>query len=179
MISSPSGGFFDTFGISRKLLWYNWGMKHEDLADRKRYSYWTPVTLRYGDTDSLGHINNAVFTTLFESGRAALLFDREGAIAGAGKTFVIVNLNVNFTGEMHYPGTVEVGTAVDSFGNSSVKLVQGLFKDGICCATSHSTIVLIDESTRRPISIPQDIRKLIASAAGDEDLLSTKCGSKE
>jgi acyl-CoA thioester hydrolase len=152
-------------------------MKQEDLADRKRYSYFTPVTLRYGDTDSLGHINNAVFTTLFESGRAALLFNREGAIAGPGKTFVIVNLTVNFTAEMHYPGTVEVGTAVDSFGNSSVRLVQGLFKDGVCCATSHSTIVLIDETTRRPIPIPQDIRKMIACAAGNEDVLSMKCSS--
>ena len=138
-------------------------MTNQDLSDRKRYRYWTPVSLRYGDTDSLGHINNAVFTTLLESGRAALLFTRNGTIAGPGKTFVIVNLNVNFTNEMHFPGTVDVGTALDSFGNSSVKLVQALFKDDKCCATAYSTIVLIDEQTRKPITIPEDIRKQIAS----------------
>ena len=148
------------------LVWYNCGMLHEDLADRQLYRFWTDVTLRYGDTDSLGHINNAVFTTLLESGRAAFLFKESGSIAGEGRTFVIVNLNVNFKAEMHYPGTAEVGTALHSFGRTSVKLIQGLYKDGVCCATSHSTIVLIDEQSRRPVPIDTELRAMIESATG-------------
>jgi acyl-CoA thioester hydrolase len=141
-------------------------MKNQSLTDRALYKHWTPVTLRYGDTDSLGHINNAVYTTLFESGRAALLFNRHGAIAGNHKTFVIVHLSVNFIAEMHYPGVAEVGTALDSFGRTSMKLVQGMFTEGVCNATAESTIVLIDEETRRPIAIPDDIKAIIEKASG-------------
>ena len=93
------------------------------ISDRKNYKYWTKVTLRYGDTDKLGHVNNAVFATICEAGRAELLFNREGSIAGAGKTMVLANLNLDFLAEMHFPGVAEVGTALDSFGKSSLKLV--------------------------------------------------------
>ena len=31
----------------------------------------TEVTLRYSDMDALGHLNNAVYATLFEAGRVA------------------------------------------------------------------------------------------------------------
>jgi acyl-CoA thioester hydrolase len=141
-------------------------MNSEISTDRNTYRYITPINLRYGDTDKLGHINNAVYATLLESGRAALLFDRRGAIAGAGRTFVIANLNIDFLAEMHYPGTAEVGTAIGRFGRSSLTLVQAIFKDGVCCATSQSTIVLIDEKTRRSSPIDAGLKDVICRAAG-------------
>ena len=141
-------------------------MAQVELEDRSRYKYFTPVTLRYGDTDSLGHINNAVFTTLLESGRAALLFDRQGAIAGPGKTFVIVALSVHFKAEMHYPGMAEIATCLLGFGRTSVRIGQAIYKDQVCCATSESTIVLIDETTRKPTEIDSDLKRIIEQAEG-------------
>ncbi|MBS1991743.1 MAG: acyl-CoA thioesterase [Cyanobacteria bacterium SZAS LIN-3] len=135
------------------------------IADRKNYKFWTSVTLRYGDTDKLGHVNNAVFATICEAGRAHLLFNREGSIAGAGKTMVLANLNLDFLAEMHFPGTAEVGTAIDSFGKSSLKLFQCIYKDDVCCGISRSTIVLIDEETRKPIPYSEEIRRFVESEA--------------
>jgi acyl-CoA thioester hydrolase len=135
------------------------------ISDRKNYKYWTKVTLRYGDTDKLGHVNNAVFATICEAGRSELLFTREGSISGPGKTMVLANLNLDFLAEMHFPGVAEVGTALDSFGKSSLRMVQCIYKDGECCAVSRSTIVLIDEATRRPIPYPDDIRKFVEKEA--------------
>jgi len=135
------------------------------ISDRKNYKYWTKVTLRYGDTDKLGHVNNAVFATICEAGRAELLFNREGSIAGAGKTMVLANLNLDFLAEMHFPGVAEVGTALDSFGKSSLKLVQCIYTGDLCCGISRSTIVLIDEETRKPIPYPDEIRKYVEREA--------------
>lgn len=144
-------------------------MKHaiskEALMDRKCYKHWTTVNLRYGDTDKLGHVNNAVFVTLCESGRAALLFDREGSLAGPGKTMVLANIDVDFKAEMHYPGNVEVGTGLVNIGRSSLKLAQVLYKDGVCCAVSESTIVLIDERTRKPIPFPFELARQVELTA--------------
>ena len=36
--------------------------------------------LRYGDTDRQGHVNNAVYATLFETGRVELLYDGAGPV---------------------------------------------------------------------------------------------------
>jgi len=139
-------------------------IRHE-LSAKSSYKHWTPVTLRYGDTDRLGHINNAVFVSLLESGRVAVLFDEKGVGPITGTTFVIANLNLNFMVEMHYPGTVEIGTELLSFGRSSVKIQQAIFKDGICCATAESTIVLVDETTRKPLPIPDALRAMIKKTA--------------
>ena len=135
------------------------------LTDRRSYEHWTNVSLRYGDTDKLGHINNAVFVTLLEAGRVSVLFDKEGAIARDSKTFVIANLKLDFRAEMHFPGTAEVGTALLSIGRSSVKLIQAIFKDGVCCATAESTIVLIDEKTRKSSPISNELRELVTKLA--------------
>lgn len=138
-----------------------------DTKSRTAYTRWTTVTLRFGDTDGLGHVNNAVFATLLESGRIPLLHDETGWFAGEGKYWVIANLNIDFRSEIRYPGNVEVGTAVVSFGNSSVKLRQAIFDGDKCCATSHSTIVLIDAETKKGCTIEPSLRDLINRRALD------------
>ena len=144
-------------------------MKHvltkESVSDRKCYKFWTDVTLRYGDTDKLGHVNNAVFVTLLESGRADLLFDGQGCLAGPGKTMVLANVNVDFRAELHYPGIVNVGTALVSIGRSSLKLAQVIYKDNLCCAVAESTIVLIDEKSRKPIPFPFELARQVELTA--------------
>ncbi len=130
-------------------------------SDRKNYKFWTSVTLRYGDTDKLGHVNNAVFATICEAGRCELMFTREGSIAGEGQTIVLANLNIDFLAEMHFPGTAEVGTALEGCGNSSMRFVQCIYKDGVCCGISRSTVVFIDDVTRRSVPISEEIKKTI------------------
>ena len=120
---------------------------------RDAYKTWTSIDLRYGDTDRQGHINNAVFCTLLESGRVAFLYDERGSIAGSGKGFVIAKLTVDFLAEMNFPGVAEVGSKILSIGRSSFTVGQAIFKDGVCCSTSQSVIVLTDETTRKPIPL--------------------------
>lgn len=113
------------------------------------YKHWTEVNLRYGDTDRQGHVNNAVYLTLFESGRVDFLFDGEDAICGSGKNFVIARLSLDYLFEMSFPGVVEIGSKINSIGNSSFTVGQAAFKDGICTSTAESVIVLVDDQTKK------------------------------
>lgn len=125
-------------------------MKTTDaLLPLDSYALRTFDTLRYGDTDRQGHVNNAVFSTFFESGRVALLYDPDAPLADPGASFVIARLVLDFRGEVNWPGRVEIGTRVASVGRSSVALEQGLFQDGRCVATAETVIVHMDETTRR------------------------------
>ena len=56
-------------------------------------------TVRYGDTDRQGHVNNAVFSTYLESGRVTLLLDPDAPLADPGAAFVIARLTLDFLGD--------------------------------------------------------------------------------
>src|SRR5580704_1865021 len=109
---------------------------------RDRYKHWTNVTLRYGDTDRQGHINNAAYCTLLESGRVAFLFNQDGShIAGEGRSFVIVKLTIDYLIEMNFPGTAEIGSRIISIGRSSFTVGQGIFMGETCYSSAESVIV--------------------------------------
>jgi len=114
--------------------------------------------LRFGDTDQQGHINNAVFATLFESGRVAFLYDVDKGLPPAGSQFVIAQLTIRFLGEMRFPGEVIVASGVSRIGNSSVTLSQALFVGDACTATADSVIVLTDLESRRSTPLTAPVR---------------------
>lgn len=117
--------------------------------------------LRYNDTDRQGHINNAVFATLCESGRCAFLYDPGNPLVSEEAQFVIAKLTINFMGEMNWPGDVVIGTGVERIGRTSFGLTQGLFADDQCVAICESVIVLMDVATRKSAALPADtIKKL-------------------
>ena len=119
--------------------------------------------LRYCDTDRQGHINNAVYSTLCESGRVEFLYDSTQPFIQIGTQFVIVKLGINFIEEMNWPGEVIVGSGVSSVGRSSFNMLQGIFLSGNCMATSESVIVLLDEKKRKSTPLSQATKDALIS----------------
>lgn len=119
--------------------------------------------LRYNDTDRQGHVNNAVFATLLETGRVEFLYAPDGALHDTGCAFVIAGLSLSFLKEITWPGRVDIGTGVTDIGRSSFTLSQGLYQNGQCVATAQTTIVQMNEGTRRshPLS-PETLQRLQA-----------------
>ncbi len=78
--------------------------------NRSDYASWTMDTIRFADTDKLGHVNNAAFSTFLESGRVHFLLDREKPLNQPGTSFVIAKLILDFKAEMHWPGQAHIGT---------------------------------------------------------------------
>ncbi|QKV18411.1 acyl-CoA thioesterase [Oricola thermophila] len=118
----------------------------------------TIQTLRYNDMDTAGHVNNAVYATLFEAGRVPLLYNPEQEMPPAGCHFSIVRLTINFLAETTWPGEVTIGTAVTRIGNSSADLFQAIFDGDRCCATAENVIVLTDSTTRKSTKLPDHAR---------------------
>lgn len=118
--------------------------------------------LRYGDTDRQGHINNAVFSTLLETGRVELIYAAQAPLAEPDAAFVLARLEVDFRAEMLWPGEVEIGSRVAAIGRSSVRLEQGLFQNGRCTASAVSVLVLMDDETRRSRPLSEATRQRLA-----------------
>ena len=133
--------------------------------DPTRFPHHVTERLRFGDTDRQGHINNAVFATLFESGRVAFLYDPARGLPPQGTQFVIAQLTIRFMGEMSFPGEVLVASGIARIGTSSVTLSQALFLDGACTAAADSVIVLTGAESRRPTPLPDAARAHFAALA--------------
>lgn len=118
------------------------------------YPSWATETIRYGDTDRQGHVNNAVFATLLETGRVHILYSPDRPILEPAGAFVIARLVLDFKAELNWPGEAHIGTRVRSIGRSSVRLEQAIFQKETCAALAETVIVLTDERTRksRPLS---------------------------
>lgn len=120
-------------------------------GDFPRHSY---DKLRYADTDKLGHVNNAAFSTFFETGRVELLHDPAAPLHGPGGGFVIARVTIDYVAEILWPGKVDIATRVAYVGRSSVRLEQALFQDGRHVASAESVIVHIDLAARRSSPLP-------------------------
>jgi acyl-CoA thioester hydrolase len=128
-------------------------------TERASYPIWTSDTLRYGDTDRQGHVNNAVFATFCESGRVSFLYDQKLPLRAPDTNFVIVRLELDFLAELFYPGTVDIGTRVLWIGRSSFRLGQAVFNGELCAATAECVMVLVDDRTRRSTPLPPPLRQ--------------------
>jgi acyl-CoA thioester hydrolase len=125
------------------------------LADFPRHG---TDTIRFADCDPQGHVNHAKFATYMETSRAAIIRDPEHPLLVDGATSVMVRLEINYLREMHYPGMVEIGSAVTEIGRSSYVFSHALYRgDGQCAATGRVTMVLIDRETRRSRPLPPEL----------------------
>jgi acyl-CoA thioester hydrolase len=116
-----------------------------DFPDR------TTHRIRHGDLDAQRHVNNTVFASFFESGRVQLIRHPEHGLHVAGMTLF------DYLRELHYPGTVEIGTGIAHIGRTSFTFAHALFDRGLCAATGRATMVLIDAATRRSQPLPDDL----------------------
>ncbi len=115
--------------------------------------------IRYADTDRQGHVNNAIFSTFFETGRVEMIYHPDLESINANVTFVLAALHIQFLREIKWPGIIKIGTSVIKVGNSSIQLHQQLFQDDECMAIAESTIVQVDE-TSRPTAISEKAKEI-------------------
>src|SRR5690349_16359504 len=82
------------------------------LAKEQSYQTWTSDTVRWSDTDKLGHVNHLAIGAYMETGRAHFM----SKIEAPDQIFVTASLTINFLRELHWPEPVRIGTAVFSIG---------------------------------------------------------------
>ena len=137
-------------------------MRESETADLKRresYRFWSEVTTRFADIDELGHLNNLAAAIYCETARVEFresLYHRHETALGVG--FLVVRTSVDYHAQAHYPGVVEVGTAVVRIGRTSYTLGQGCFKDGTCFATGETVTVYANLGEHRSLALPDELR---------------------
>jgi acyl-CoA thioester hydrolase len=115
-------------------------------------------TVRFADCDPQGHVNHAKFATYMETSRAAIIRDPAHPLLVEGATSVLARLEIDYLRELHFPGTVQIGSAIVEIGRSSYIFSHALYReDGECVATGRITMVLIDREARRARPLPPEL----------------------
>ena len=107
------------------------------------------VTVRWRDTDALGHVNHVVFLTYLEEARDAFY----AQILGADPIYVVVRLEIDFRAEVrHEDRQVIVDLAVERLGTTSL-LTRETIRTlaGQVVAEARVVTVRWDAATRRPV----------------------------
>lgn len=114
------------------------------------YPHWTEDTLRFGDSDLLGHINTASYVTYCDTAR--LIFCTELGLIGPGldSAAMVVRTAIDLMKELFPPGRIDIGTGVARVGKTSFTVTQGLFHRGACVAVAETVLVCFSRATRRP-----------------------------
>ena len=126
------------------------------------FPYRLTDNVRFADLDPNNHVNNAVYATYFETGRVTLMKDTSFGLMPDGLAWIMVRLDIHFRAELKWPNAIEMGLGVSRFGRTSVTFDQVVFSETRCVASSQSVSVLIDETTRRPVPLTDEIKNNFA-----------------
>jgi acyl-CoA thioester hydrolase len=134
---------------------------------RDAYRHFATITTRWADNDAYGHVNNTIYYAWFDTVVNEWLVGQGLLdIAGGDLIGLVVETGCRFFAPLSFPGSVEVGMAVDRLGSSSVTYRLGVFAAGAegPAAEGQFTHVYVGRDSRRPVALPAAWRsKLEAS----------------
>lgn len=114
---------------------------------------------RFNDTDALGHINNASYSTWFEEARRPIFEFFVPDLDPKKWCLIIARVEIDFVAQGNYQKLATVKTRVEKVGNSSFVLLQEAFQDDKVICRGKSFLVHFDYGSQKSVVIPNEIRK--------------------
>ena len=117
------------------------------------YGYNLEYRTRWSDNDMYDHMNNSVYSFLFDSIINAYLIEHCGLRHSTSLQIgLVVHSNCEYFGPVGFPSVLHLGLRVNKLGTSSVTYEVGVFERGKddVRAVGGYTHVFVGRDTRRP-----------------------------
>ena len=140
------------------------------MSERPKARHVEPISVRWGDMDTMGHVNNAKYFTYCESARmsyfTAIRMTAHKEAESHGPALAAANLN--FRRQVRWPAELEVATRVTEIGRSSFKMEYEIFHRGTGerVADGSGVIVWVDYGTGRSSPLPEGLKAAIRGFEG-------------
>ena len=138
-------------------------MSKPQQAARSDFSHVTRIVVRWGDMDTLGHVNNAKFFTYDEQARLEYfqLFDAVVPGMWTQQGLILAKLGCDFLQQLRYPATLDVCLRISRFGRSSMETVGAMFEGERLVAVTAGVVVWFDYQAQKTAPIPDAMKALI------------------
>ncbi len=128
---------------------------------RSDYKVFYPISTRWSDNDTYGHINNVVYYSYFDSVANRYLIEEGGLdINDSEVVGYVVQSGCDYHAPASYPEAIEGGLRVDRLGNSSVQYGIAIFREGEDQALAHGHFVhvFVERAANKSVPIPAALR---------------------
>ena len=130
------------------------------------FKHITHIPIRWGDMDSLGHVNNARFFTFDEQARLEY-FDAVAPLVDdfwKSSGIILARIACDFIAQVHYPETLSIGLRIQRMGRSSMETQTAMFDStGRLVACGQGVVVWFDYIAQKALAIPEPVRAFIRS----------------
>jgi acyl-CoA thioester hydrolase len=133
---------------------------------QREYRYEIPIEVRFRDLDAMQHVNNAVYVTYFEHGRAAFFRDHFGVKAVSDIDFIVARVEVDYRRPILLTDEVRLQLRVGDVGRTSFAVEYRLLASGEVAAEGRSVQVFYDYEKKAKKPVPPGFAERVRRAAG-------------
>jgi len=125
--------------------------------------YTISVSPRFGDMDSLGHVNNTVPAGWFEIARNPIIeiFDPSKELKRETFPLILVHSDYDFVDQLYFKYDVEIKTYISRIGTKSFTVYHEAWQQGRLCVKGNTVLVYYNFNTEKSEPIPEDKKKLL------------------
>lgn len=123
-----------------------------------------PVQLRFNDVDVLGHVNNTVYFSFYDTAKAAYFSAvRHEAIDWQHVDTVIANVDCAFAAPIFFSEKIRVYSRCMEVGEKSFRIQQVIIDEisGQVKSAAETVMVCIDPATMKSRNVPEKWRNLL------------------
>lgn len=121
----------------------------------------TFITVRFGETDALGHVNNVSYFIYFEQARVEFFKSLGYRVGKEGYHFVLVSTSCDYIKQAFFDQDLIVETSVLKVGNKSFQLQHQLFDQHSkeLITKGVSVIVILDAAGKKSIPLESELKE--------------------
>lgn len=138
----------------------------------EKYKFFTPVRVRYADTDAQGHVFFSNYLVYFDQG----LTDYLKAIGYGydtmledGFDFFYVETQCTFKGSARFDEVLHVHARITHIGRTSFTFQFAIYKadSDELITTGRIVAVAVEKGGRQPVPVPERLRKAVEAYEGE------------
>lgn len=136
-----------------------------EIPEQKKLVFESRQSVRWGDMDAMGHVNNAMYFRYLETARIDWFTAVGFRPDPQGQGPVIVNAFCNFYRQLEYPGDILVSLYVSDAARTTFETwatIEKLSEPGVVCAAGGATTIWVDFPRQKAVDLPDWIRKLVS-----------------
>ncbi|RWZ58122.1 acyl-CoA thioesterase [Halobacillus fulvus] len=121
------------------------------------------VSVRFCETDLLGHVNNNNYFVYMEDARIKFFNDLD--LVGDDWRFILASTKCDFLKQVYYSQTLVLKSHVVKIGNSSFHLEQDMYEkeSGDLVAKGESVVVQFDFDQQRAVPMSEEMKQTLES----------------
>ena len=134
------------------------------LPEQRKLVHDMVLSIRWGDMDAMGHVNNTVYFRYMEMVRIEWMRAVGCDPDPQGQGPVIVNAFCNFYRQLEYPGDVRVKLYVSDPGRTTFETwctMERTDQPGVVCAEGGATTIWVDFPQQKAETLPDWMRALV------------------